>query len=90
MFGQVLVTVVSMQSGVSDIPHARFEEAKKLYGVGSGDVSTYQYTLSTHPQHVLSRFFKASYNTLLPLISHILTQCNAHEFYRRSFQIHLF
>ena len=33
---QVLVTVVSMQSGVSDIPHARFEEAKKMYGAGSG------------------------------------------------------
>ena len=58
MYGQVLVTVVSMQSGVSDIPHARFEEAKKLYGVGSGDGTT----CNTHP---INTFTPSQYIPLL-------------------------
>ena len=70
MYGQVLVTVVSMQSGVSDIPHARFEEAKKLYGVGSGDETTcntpsqHIYTLTIHPTSKIPLTKCTLYHTL--------------------------
>ena len=50
LYHQVLVVVVNMQSGVSNISHQRYEEAKKRYSPGGEGAQ-----VRSHSSHLTSR-----------------------------------
>ena len=55
LYHQVLVVVVNMQSGVSDIPHQRYEEAKKRYSQGGEGAQVLRGAhLKSYPYYTLS------------------------------------